>query len=177
MSADVPVSSSAAGAGGLLPRGALPRAAVFLGFWWMISGIDLADLPAGLIAVAAATWTSLRLLPAGAWRPRPLALAGFVLRFLRQSIVAGVDVAWRALDPRLPLRPGFVNYPLSFPPGTARNTFCTLTSLLPGTVPCGADENGILLVHCLDVRQPVLAQLEAEEARLARALGVGPDDG
>jgi len=37
--------------------------------------------------------------------------------FLRQSIVAGIDVAQRALDPRLPLRPGFVVYQGAPPAG------------------------------------------------------------
>jgi multicomponent Na+:H+ antiporter subunit E len=88
---------------------------------------------------------------------------------LGQSIVAGADVARRALDPRLPLRPGFVAYPVYFPPGTARNVFTALTSLLPGTVPAG-DERGQLVYHCLDVDQPVLSQLAAEEAALSEAL-------
>jgi multicomponent Na+:H+ antiporter subunit E len=47
--------------------------------------------------------------------------------------------------------------------------FTTLTSLLPGTVPTG-EENGKLLYHCLDVEQPVIAELAAEEAALIRAL-------
>ena len=171
------VSRRRAGAGPVLPRGAVPRAALFAAFWLMLSGGDPASFGAGAIAVVAATWTSLRLLPAGDWRLRPLALLGLILRFLRQSVVAGVDVACRALDPRLPLQPGFVRYPLRLPPGAARDAFCTLTSLLPGTVPSGLDENGNLLVHCLDLRQPVIAQLEKEEARLARVLGGGPSDG
>jgi multicomponent Na+:H+ antiporter subunit E len=104
-------------------------------------------------------------------RPGPacISLAGLALRFLYQSVVAGADVARRALDPRLPLRPGFVAYPVRFPPGTARNVFTTLTSLLPGTVPAG-EESGKLLYHCLDVDQPVVSQLAAEEAALSRAL-------
>ena len=48
-----------------LARAAAARAALFFVFWLMISGGALADLPVGLAAVAAATWTSLRLLPAG----------------------------------------------------------------------------------------------------------------
>lgn len=60
---------------------------------------------------------------------------GFVLRFLLQSVVAGTDAAWRALHPRLPLRPGFVTYPVQLAPGATRNTFCTLSSLLPGPFP------------------------------------------
>jgi multicomponent Na+:H+ antiporter subunit E len=93
-----------------------------------------------------------------------------LLRFAIQSIIAGIDVARRALDPRMPLRPGFVNYPVRFPPGATRNTFTTLTSLLPGTVPAGY-QNGQIVYHCLDINQPVVSQLAAEEAALAQALG------
>jgi multicomponent Na+:H+ antiporter subunit E len=150
-------------------RGSPARAAGFLAFWLMLSGGNPADLPVGAFAAAMATWTSLRLLPPGQWSFRPVALSQLVLRFFRQSIGAGIDVAWRALDPRLPLRPGFVVYPVRFPPGTARNVFTALTSLLPGTVPAG-DESGQLVYHCLDVDQPVVSQLAAEEAALSRAL-------
>jgi multicomponent Na+:H+ antiporter subunit E len=92
------------------------------------------------------------------------------LRFLRQSVVAGIDVARRALDPRLPLHPGFVVYPVGLPRGPARNMFTTLMSLLPGTVPTGSDETGELLIHCLDTEQPVAAQLTMEEEVFARVI-------
>jgi len=151
-------------------RAALARVAGFLAFWVILIGFGPVDLVVGLITVAAATWTSLRLLPPGSSRPSPGALAKLTLRFAYQSVAAGVDVARRALDPRLPLRPGFVRYPVRFPPGTARNTFTTLTSLLPGTVPARA-ERGHIIYHCLDVEQPVTSQLAAEEAALTRALG------
>jgi multicomponent Na+:H+ antiporter subunit E len=151
-------------------RGSLARAAGFLGFWLILSGYTPADLVLGALAAVMATWVSLRLLPPGRWSFRPIALGRLVLRFLYQSIVAGIDVAWRALDPRLPLRPGFVTYPDRFSPGTARNVFTTLTSLLPGTVPAG-DDGRHLVYHCLDVDQPVVAQLAAEETALSRAVG------
>jgi multicomponent Na+:H+ antiporter subunit E len=99
------------------------------------------------------------------------------LHFLRQSVVAGADVAWRALDPQLPLRPGFVLYPVALSPGPERNMFTTLMSLLPGTVPTGSDEKGGLLIHCLDVEQPVVAQLAVEEALFVRAVGGNRRDG
>jgi multicomponent Na+:H+ antiporter subunit E len=148
----------------------LARATGFFVVWLALSGADPADLPAAAVAVAAATWASLRLLPPGAWRVSAIGLARLALRFPRQSVVAGVDVAWRALHPRLPLRPGLVSFPSRLPPGTARNAFCTLTSLLPGTLPVGSDAGGALLVHCLDVGQRVVAQLQAEEALFLRAL-------
>ncbi|MDA9410495.1 multisubunit Na+/H+ antiporter subunit MnhE [Bradyrhizobium sp. CCBAU 45384] len=148
---------------------AASRGALFLCLWLVLAGAALDDVPAAAIAVAAATWTSLRLLAPGNSRLSPGALCRLMLLFLVHSVVAGADVARRALDPRLPLRPGFVAFPTGLPPGPRRNVFATLTSLLPGTVPAG-EENAQILYHCLDVEQPVMAELAAEEDALVRAL-------
>lgn len=148
---------------------AVSRATWFVCLWLVLAGADPSDLPAAAAAVAAATWTSLRLLPPRASRSSLLAIAQLAPRFLYQSVIGGVDVARRALDPRLPLHTGFVVYPTGLPSGAARNVFATLTSLLPGTV-LTAEEKGGLVYHCLDVGQPVAAQLAAEEAALAQAL-------
>jgi multicomponent Na+:H+ antiporter subunit E len=154
------------------------RAAAFLVLWQILAGgRDPTDRPAIIIALVAATWASLRLLPPGRARLSPIAFARFVLRFLRQSIVAGTDVAWRALDPRLPLRPGFIVYPSHLRPGPALDAFCALTSLAPGTLPAGPDDSGAIVVHCLDVDQPVASHLAADEELFTRALGQGRDDG
>jgi multicomponent Na+:H+ antiporter subunit E len=155
---------------------AISRAAGFFGFWLVLTGADAADLAAGSIAAVAATWASLRLMPAQQWRLRPIKLAGLVLHFLRQSIAAGTDVALRALDPRLPLRPGFVVYQARLPPGTTRDAFCAIMSLLPGTLPCGPAEGNGLTIHCLDVTQPVVEQLAAEETLCMRAIGAQRND-
>ena len=145
------------------------RAAWFSCLWLVLSGAHAADIPAAAAAIAAATWTSLYLLEPKAARRSPRAIVQLVLFFLYHSIVAGADVARRALDPRLPLRPGFVAYPTGLPRGMRRNVFTTLTSLLPGTVPTG-EQDGQIFYHCLDVEQPVLVELAAEEAALIRAL-------
>jgi multicomponent Na+:H+ antiporter subunit E len=129
----------------------------------------MGDIPAAAAAIIAATWTSLRVLEPNASRRSLRGIVRLVLFFLLHSIAAGADVARRALDPRLPLRPGFVAYPTSLPSGLRRNVFATLTSLLPGTVPTG-ERDGHLLYHCLDIEQPILAELAAEEAALVRAL-------
>jgi multicomponent Na+:H+ antiporter subunit E len=155
----------------LLGPPAVVRFLVFLGIWFVLYGPDLAALPVCVGAAAAATWTSLRLLPPGAFRPRPGFLFILALRFLGESVVAGIDVARRALEPRLPLRPGFMAYPIRMRPSPARSAFLSMASLLPGTLPTGLDETGALVVHCLDTEQPVVAQMAAEEALLIRALG------
>jgi multicomponent Na+:H+ antiporter subunit E len=150
---------------------AVVRSLVFLGLWIVLSGADLKAIPVGIGAAALATWMSLRLLPPGSYRLRFWLLAALPFRFVWQSVVAGFDVARRALDPRLPLRPGFVVYPMRIPPSPARNLFCTLSSLLPRTLPTGLDEARMLVVHCLDVEQPVIEQMTVEETGLIRILG------
>jgi multicomponent Na+:H+ antiporter subunit E len=153
------------------------RALGFLVLWVVVTGSSPADLVAGAVAAFAATLASLHLLRPGTGRVRPAALARLVLHFLRQSAVAGIDVARRALDPRLPLNPGFVVYPVRLPPGLGRNMFTALMSLLPGTVPTGSAEGGGLLIHCLDVEQPVAAQLAAEEALFVAVVGASRNNG
>lgn len=151
-------------------RTALVRALLFLVFWVALIGFSFPALAVGAVAAAGATWVSLHLLPPVPQRVRLGALVLLLPRFLWQSLLAGWDVARRAFDPRLPLRPGFVTFPSRHAPGHLRNTFATISSLMPGTLPCG--ENGDeIIFHCLDVGQPVLEQLAAEEKVLTCVLG------
>jgi len=144
------------------------RASGFLAVWIALIGWKPLDLAMGLLTAVAATWLSLVLQPPRhrTGRVTLIALVRLAGHFLWQSVVAGLDVARRAFDPRMPLQPGFVSYPLSFPPGPGRNVFASWTSLLPGTVPV-ADDGQTLLYHCLDVGQPIAKQLGIEEALLA----------
>jgi multicomponent Na+:H+ antiporter subunit E len=150
---------------------AILRTVAFFGFWLVLTDAAAADLAAGIAAAIAAAWASLRLMPPQSWDMRPLRVVGLVLRFFCQTAIAGIDVAWRALDPRLPLRPGIVTYHPLLPPGVKRNTFLTIMSLMPGTLPSGATDDGGIAIHCLDVAQPVAEQLATEEALFVRALG------
>jgi multicomponent Na+:H+ antiporter subunit E len=152
---------------------AIVRGLMLLLLWLLLMpSLKPADLAVGLVAVVAATFASLRLLPPEAGHLRLGALLAFLPHFLWQSVLAGVDVARRALSPRMPLRPGFVVYKVGFRPGLARNEFTSITSLLPGSVPV-ADSEHEILYHCLDVGAPVAEQLAAEEQRLRRALVAG----
>lgn len=158
-------------------RVALARAVCFLALWIILMpSVKPADLICGLIATLVATQMSLRLLPPAAGKVRLGALIVFVPHFLVQSLLAGIDVARRALDPRLPLQPGIVVYRVGFPPGTARNGFAIITSLLPGSLPVDETADG-LVYHCLDTSQRVPEQLADEERRLADALVSGERHG
>src|SRR5262245_38291807 len=153
-------------------RAAGVRGAGFAAVWVALTGTG--NMPTGLATAAAAAWLSLHLLPPGELRLRPVALPRLALRFAWRSLLAGWDVAWRAFDPRLPLRPGFVTYRAGLAPGPARSAFAALSSLLPGSLPAG-EEGEALLYHCLDVGEPVAAQLAVEEAALRSALAGGRD--
>ena len=146
------------------------RFAFFLCVWLMVANWNEEDLPFGLAASALALWISLSILPPTAVRPRLAPLAKLNLRFFSSSIIAGVDVARRALRPRLDLRPGFVAVPLTVPPGGARNAFLVYQSLQPGTSPTSA-EGEMLQVHCLDISQPIAAAIMADEALFKKAIG------
>jgi multicomponent Na+:H+ antiporter subunit E len=156
------------------PRAAALGRAFTLALIWLLlmPSAKPGDLAVGAFAVVTATLVSLRLYAPAAGSIHLRSLLALMPHFIWQSVLAGFDVARRAFDPRLPLQPGFVMCPLDFPEGIARNTFATITSMMPGTVPCG-EIDGVLEYHCLDIREPVVEALWAEERRLARALTAG----
>ncbi len=146
------------------------RLAFFFLFWLVIAGWSARDIPVGALAAVAALWVSQKLLPSAGARVRAGPLFVLAVRLLRGSLAAGVDVARRALSPRPDLLPGFVACPLTLPQGAARDVFCLLQSLMPGTLPTGAEE-GRALVHGLDLSQPIAANFAAEEALFKGAIG------
>ena len=147
------------------------RATALFGFWLLLTRAESGDLAIGVATAVAAAWVSVRLLPVRSTGLRIAAFAPIAIRAVGHSFVAGIDVARRALAPSLPVRPGFVSHRLGLPDGPARDAFCALASLAPGAVPAGTGEDGALVVHAIDVRSPVAAQLAEDEARFARALG------
>lgn len=149
------------------------RALLFLALWLVLMpSLKVADLAFGLIAAGLATWASAFLLPADHEYLRMRSLAMLLPHFVWESIKAGIDVARRAFDPKLPLNPGFVHYAVQKGESFSSNTFATITSLLPGSLPTG-EEGGMLSYHCLDVSQPVIEALKKEERMLSAALQVG----
>ena len=153
------------------------RALLYFALWIVVDqSAKPANLAVGLLAGAAAAWASVKLLPPASGRVRVGLLLMLLPRFLWQSLVAGMDVARRAFAPRLDLKPGFVDYRTELPPGSARNAFELIASLMPGSVPSG-ETQGTIEFHCLDMQQPVVEQLAAEERAYSKALQPGARDG
>lgn len=154
-------------------RAVVARGLAFAALWVILMpSAKPGDVAMGALAALCATGASLRLLPPAAGRVRIAAVLRLVPHLLWGSIVAGIDVARRAFARHPRLATGFVDYPVSLPPGQARNTFASITSLLPGSVPV-SDREDAIVYHALDTTQPVVEALRAEELRLAQALVAG----
>lgn len=102
----------------------------------------------GLTAVAAA------LVVSGAFAPLPVmhisvpGLVRFLGFFLYGSLVGAVDVARRALAPRLTLDVHHHRHPCALPAGPPRAVLIGVVSLLPGTLSVRL-EGDVLLVHSI----------------------------
>jgi multicomponent Na+:H+ antiporter subunit E len=139
----------------------------------VIAGSDRADVLPGIGAALLAGWASMWLMPpdpAGG-RVRWFAALRMLGHFAAVSLRAGLDVALRALAPRLRLDPGYALYRPQLPPSDALDLFKAMTSQMPGTIPSGSEASGDVAYHCLDVSQPVLDDLAEEETRLRTVLG------
>ena len=141
------------------------RLVVFSLVWLILAGGEA--LPLGAVVVPAACWLSFRLLPrTGSLRPAHLVATA--LGFVWRSLLGGLDVARRALDPRLPLDPGWVDVEVDLPDG-GKVALGGELSLMPGTLVAGSDGRR-LLVHVLDRGQDVARSVRVEEARLGRVI-------
>ncbi|MDQ2696781.1 MAG: Na+/H+ antiporter subunit E [Pseudomonadota bacterium] len=100
--------------------------------------------------------------------PQALGLAAF---FLKESLLGGLDVARRALHPRLPVQPAWFDYPLRLPAGPARTAFLITANLLPGTLSI-ALEGDVLTVHALSANPALGESLARLEARIGAVFGL-----
>ncbi|HEV7275878.1 MAG TPA: Na+/H+ antiporter subunit E [Devosiaceae bacterium] len=146
---------------------------MLLALLWLVLTTAATDgLWLGLLAAVGATWVSLVLIPPG--KPvKLLALMRMLPGFVWRSLLGGVDVAWRALHPRMPLKPGWLLLPTALPEGPSRVALGSEFSLLPGTLVAGT-RDGMLLVHCLDMDQPVERAVRREEDEIGAAIGLRP---
>jgi multicomponent Na+:H+ antiporter subunit E len=149
------------------------RFGAYLALWTILIEFSVTNFAVGLLAAAWATWISVSLLPVCNRQFSPIGLVRFAVRLPWQALVAGADVARRALDPRMPLQPGLITYATRVESGPGRDAFRALMSLQPGTLPVSVGESDAMLIHCLDTSQPVAAQLAAEEALFAQIAGGG----
>ncbi|MCQ9205326.1 MAG: Na+/H+ antiporter subunit E [Omnitrophica bacterium] len=73
--------------------------------------------------------------------------------FLWECFKANIDVAYRVLHPRLPIRPGIVKVKTKLKTDTALTFLANSITLTPGTLTVDINKDeGILYVHWIDVK-------------------------
>lgn len=150
-------------------RNVLFRILLFGLLWWILNEGTISHpvFTAGVLLLA--VWAGLVLVPPGTWTIRVVSLPAFAAYFLRQSFLAGIDVAGRAFHPRLPLSPDILTYPLALKRTHSRVFFVWIVSLLPGTAAVFLDEE-IVRIHVLDSRQLGPERLDDLALRIKRLL-------
>lgn len=149
------------------------RIALFAMLWWILVEGRLDAWGLGALAVAVATWASLRLTPAGARAVRAVPLLRFLAFFAWNSLRGGAQVAFMALRPRPDLAPALLELEVALPPGTPRVLMLNTLGLMPGTLGVNIDATSLRL-HILDTRLPVVREARVLEAHIARLFGVTP---
>ena len=146
------------------------RAVLFFALWLaLLPSLLWYDVIIGLGFSLIAALSSMALLPSTESKLKIGRLLLELPRFVLQSVLAGWGIARRVFQSQMQLSPGLIEYPTQLEAGMARNTFATLTSLTPGTLPCGS-EDACILYHVLDSRQDNAGELQQEERRLNKAL-------
>lgn len=149
----------------------MPRIALAMGLWWIISEGDAASWRVGGPAVLLAVLLSLRLQPVLQYRVSLPGLVLFGWFFLQRSLLAGVDVARRILASDPALQPGSLTLSLRLPNGAPRWLLAMTLSLLPGTVSCRLQGDKLML-HCLDLRCDNEQELRQAERKVAAVFGL-----
>jgi multicomponent Na+:H+ antiporter subunit E len=146
------------------------RRALLLGLGWWVLTEDAAAWAFGLPVILLALAASFRL-GLSAASPTLRGLPRFLGFFLWQSLRGGVDVARRALHPRMPLAPALVEFPLRLSEPAARVFLANIVNLLPGTL-IAELAGRRLRVHVLDRRMAAAESLRAVEERVAALFGL-----
>lgn len=112
-------------------------------------------------------------------RPAPVRLArvpAFAAFFLGASLRGGVDVAWRAVHPALPIAPQFARFEIDLPEGQPRTLMVSVLSLMPGTLSVELErDRGTLLVHALTAQ--ALDSVPELHEQVRRLFGAAADGG
>ncbi len=139
-------------------------ALVLFGLWLLFTGtLDPQEVAVGaLLAAAIALFTHRRFTTAGLQNLSPvriLCLLAYLPYFTWQMIKANLDVAYRALHPRMPLNPGIVRVKTQMTSDIGKMAVANSITLTPGTLTLEVDGD-TLYIHWIDVKTT-----DPEEAR------------
>ena len=140
-------------------------------FWlllvWPVSPIDgrlfIGDIVVGALVAAFAALVMHEMIRVGFVRlvnPRSwFWLIIFAFVFSYYVIKGGLDVSYRVLHPRMPIKPGIVKIRSVLKTETGRTALANCITLTPGTLTIDVTDDGVFYIHWLNV-----LSLDEEEA-------------
>lgn len=151
-----------------------------LALMWVMLQADftLGQLALGYLVAAGVVWACSNFAVEQVTLRRPGVVLRLAWEFLREVVVANLQVARIILHPRLPIRPAFIVVPLDLHDDLQITTLANMITLTPGTLTVDvAPDRSALYVHCLaaDDADAVRAQIKRQfEAPLAEAVTCSP---
>jgi multicomponent Na+:H+ antiporter subunit E len=146
------------------------RLAVIAIALWLVMTEGAEVGPEAIVLLAAAVAAGMYYGPTHIYRWRPWQLVRFLLHFLHRSLLGGIDVALRAIRPRMPAQSILVRRPVRVPKGQPRTLLVSAISLMPGTLTADV-EGDELVLHLLAPEME--REVDALEARVAALFAPG----
>lgn len=149
-------------------KGTFFRVSLFALIWVLLSNGDLGSWVVGIPMVIIATYVSVKLLP-----PLNFSVVGtlrFIPFFISHSFYGGLDVAKRAIFPRMAISPDMIDYKTQLPSEASRVMMANVISLLPGTLVAEMHQDKFR-IHILDHSSDLIDELMLLEKRVGAMFG------
>ena len=121
------------------------------------SGIDIQVLWVGVVVCIFATIIFAQIspqTPAKLFNPiRYFWMLYYLPMFFYYCILANLDVAYRVLHPKMPIRPGIVKVRTTLKSKSAITALANSITLTPGTLSVDVTDDGFLYIHWINVRE------------------------
>lgn len=152
-------------------RDGISRVLVMLALWWVLAEGAAGSWLFGLLVAFLVALASLLIFSPGSARLQWWRLPGFLVWFIWQSLLAGLDVSVRLLRRRVLVQPAVLTLDLALPEGAPRWWLANTLSLLPGSISVDFRES-VIEVHSLDASRDVGADVLRAQQRVARLFGL-----
>ena len=152
---------------------------LLLALWLLLTAGDTDSLIVGLcfigLAVFVSSWLAKKTKQlANQPQLRLVRLPKFIVFFVVQSVIGGVNTALLACRLKMKLSPEFIHYRITvLQPGRSVALFVTTVSLLPGSVSVLRESDG-LLIHVLSVNENTIKEVYNCEMAVAELYGLEP---
>ena len=149
----------------VLRKGLIRRILIFGFVWAVLTGGALDSWLIGIPSILLALFVNAYLPPLSSFKISPKGAIFFLFYFATHSFLAGVDVVKRAVQPKIPLDPGLMEYQVRLTSEFAVILFLNTISLFPGTFSLRLS-HGHILVHVLDQSEPAFEKLRRLEGKI-----------